>query len=100
MFKLVVLFGILAVVAAKPGYLGAGYLGGGHLEAGYGHAPLISIPSAVSYQERTDVFSKPIITTYASHAPVITYSDPVYAYGYHNPLHLKSYGYGDAYHYY
>lgn len=70
MFKLVVLSALLAVVAAKPGFL--------HAPAVAYAAPAVAVPAAVSHQYRTDVISKPIVATYAA-APVV-HAAPALAY--------------------
>ncbi|XP_049819014.1 cuticle protein 38-like [Aethina tumida] len=81
MFKLVVLFALVAVAVAKPGYLGA-HLGYSALSAPLVHsAPLavaapvavahsVAVPAAVSSTYRKDVISKPIVATYAAPAVV------------------------------
>lgn len=68
MFKLVVLSALLAVVAAKPGYL--------HAPVAY--AAPVAVPAAVSHQYRTDVISKPVVAAY--HAAPVAYAAPAVAY--------------------
>ncbi|RZC36478.1 hypothetical protein BDFB_011047 [Asbolus verrucosus] len=65
MLKLVVLSVLVVSIAAKPsGLVGA------HLGYSAVAAPAVAVPAAVSHQFRTDVISKPFVTTYAA-APVL-----------------------------
>lgn len=74
MFKLVVLFALVAVAVAKPGYYG-------HLEHAapvVAVAPVyqkviapVAVPAAVSHSYRKDVISEPVVSTYAHAVPVV-----------------------------
>ncbi|KAG5878028.1 hypothetical protein JTB14_014207 [Gonioctena quinquepunctata] len=65
MFKLVVLFALVAVAVAKP----SGLLVAPALTA-YA-APVVEVlPGAVSHSYRSDVISKPVVTAYAAPALV------------------------------
>ncbi|KAL7733517.1 hypothetical protein ACLKA6_004986 [Drosophila palustris] len=93
MYKLVVLSALLAVVAARPGYLEAGPIYHTYAAPAIIHEPALakvghivkSIPTSVSHQSISQVHSSahivqpivaPVIKTYA--APLIkTYSAPV-----------------------
>lgn len=68
MFKLFVLSAVLAVAAAKPGYLH-----GGHEI----YAAPVAIPAAVSHSSRIDVHSKPIAIVKS--APFVSYAPAVVA---------------------
>ncbi|EDV52256.1 neuropeptide-like 3 [Drosophila erecta] len=92
MYKLVVFFALLAVVAARPGYLEAGPLLHSYAAPAIIHEPALAkvgaiiktVPSAVSHQSISQVHSSahiiqpivaPVVKTYA--APIIkTYAAP------------------------
>lgn len=65
MFKLVVLSVLVAVVAAKPGYLH-----GAQIIAA--PAAIAAYPSAISHSSRTDIVSNPIVATSYATAPVLS----------------------------
>ena len=66
MFKLVVLFAIVAVAAAKPGFLAHEVV-----------APVVAaVPAATSYQSQVDIHSKPIIAAYSTPVVAATYTHP------------------------
>ncbi|CAG9864906.1 unnamed protein product [Phyllotreta striolata] len=66
MFKLVVLFALVAMVAAKPS---------GLFVETYS-APLVhAVPAAVSHTYRQDVISKPAVVAYS--APAVVHAEPV-----------------------
>lgn len=71
MFKLVVLFALVAVAVAKPS-LGLGYSAF--------VAPVAALPSAVTHTYRADIISKPVVTAYAA-APAFV-SAPIIAKSY------------------
>ncbi|CAH0547456.1 unnamed protein product [Brassicogethes aeneus] len=68
MFKLVVLFVLVAFAGAKPGYLG-GYLGYSALAPLAVKTHSYAIPAAVSSTYRKDIINQPWVQTYA--APVV-----------------------------
>lgn len=105
MFKLVVLSVIIAIVAAKPGYLEPIH----HYaepqviiaQPEYGYAKVGAIvdhiPSAVSHQSQTQWHSKPVIKTIV--APVIqktiAYAAPIHTKSYYAASPVYSYGHQD-----
>lgn len=62
MFKLVVLFALVAVAVAKPSHLGLAYSSI--------VAPVAAVPASVSHTFRSDLISKPVLTAYAA-APAV-----------------------------
>ncbi|XP_017775467.1 PREDICTED: larval cuticle protein F1-like [Nicrophorus vespilloides] len=69
MFKLVVIFALVAAVSARPGYL---------------HSP-IAFPLATSYSTRVDIHSKPLLAYHA--APVIAAAPIIHSAPIIAPLH-------------
>ncbi|XP_018574313.1 uncharacterized protein LOC108913270 [Anoplophora glabripennis] len=86
MFRLVVLFTVVALALGKPGFLHGG-LGYSAIAAPVVAAP-IAVPAAVSHSYRADIISKPIVAVPLVHktivaAPVAYAASPVVAYSGH-----------------